>query len=245
MKKYLPILLLLIVCFYLQTTAHAQRKYSKYIPDSERFSAGLVFGYNNAQIDGDYQTGFDKIGITGGLRGIARFTPRLDFNIEMLYSKKGSKILPARAIVQTNPKKDRIIDLTYIDAPIYFKWLLKNQASIWHIELGGVYSRLINTEITENIIDPQREFIYEDVVIDFKKDDISLLFGFGYTWHNGFALNLKYAFGINKFYENNAYMEAISAGVNERDVQFLRNYYYSLNVSYTIFKRTLKKDRKG
>lgn len=245
MKRYLPILLLLTVCFYLQTAAHAQRKYSKYIPDSERFSAGLVFGYNNAQIDGDYQTGFDKIGITGGLRGIARFTPRLDFNIEMLYSKKGSKILPARAIVQANPKKDRIIDLTYIDAPIYFKWLLKNQASIWHVELGGVYSRLINTEITEEIRDPQREFVYEDAVIDFKKDDLSVLLGFGYTWSNGIALNLKYAFGINKFYENDDFAETINGGIAVRDVQFLRNYYYSLNVSYTIFKRALKKDKKG
>jgi len=243
MHKFIPLFCGFFLCFCFHIDSIAQQKYSKFIPDSERFSAGLVFGYNNAQIDGDYQTGFDKIGITGGLRGIARFTPRLDLNIEMLYSKKGSKILSNEGLFQTNPKKNRIIDLTYIDAPIYFKWLLKNQASTWHVELGGIYSRLIKTEITEEIKNPESDFAYEKAAIDFKKDDLSILMGFGHTWQNGIALHLRYMFGVNKFYEN-ADFEVANLGVNSTEVEFLRNYYYSLSISYTIFKRQLKKGRK-
>ena len=244
MKILLPNALIFSLIFCLQIEANAQAKYSKYIPDSERFSAGLILGYNSSQIDGDYQTGFDKIGITGGLRGIARFTPRLDFNIEMLYSKKGSKILPARAQLTVNPKRDRIIDLTYIDAPIFFKWLLKNEASVWHIELGGIYSRLINSKITEEIKDANREFVYQDAVADFDRDDISVLAGFGYTWQEGVSINLRYAISVNKFYQNPDFQDTIPGGITVKDVQFLRNYHYSLSLSYTIFKRELKKGRK-
>lgn len=213
---------------------------SKFIPDNERFSAGIVVGYNNAQLDGDYQIGFDKFGLTAGIRGIARFTPRLDLNIEMLYSKKGSKILPNDGLVQVNPRKSRIIDLTYVDAPIFFKWTLKDQPSIWHIELGGVYSRLVKTEITEQIKDANREFVYESVAADFNKDDIAILAGFGYTWKKGFAVNLRYVFGVKKLYVNENFEEPIWGSVVQRDVSFLRNYYYSLNFSYTIFQRDLK-----
>lgn len=244
MKNYLISRFIVLFCFGLVTQIQAQRKPSKYIPDSERFSAGVILGFNSSQIDGDYQTGFDKIGITGGLRGIARFTPRLDFNIEMLYSKKGSKILPARAQLTVNPKRDRIIDLTYIDAPIFFKWLLKNETSIWHIELGGIYSRLINSKITEEIKDANREFVYEEAVADFDRDDISVLAGFGHTWQNGFALNLRYAISVNKFYENPDFQETIPGGIVVTDIKFLRNYHYSLSISYTIFKRAIKGKKK-
>ncbi len=241
MKKYLLSYFVVFFCFCLSTQIYAQRKPSKYIPDSERFSAGILLGFNKAQIDGDYQTGFDKFGITVGLRGIARITPRLDFNIEMLYSKKGSKILSARAQASANPKKDRIIDLTYIDAPIFFKWLLKNEVNIWHIELGGVYSRLIDSEITEEIKDASREFVYQDAVADFENDDISVLAGFGHTWQKGISLNFRYAVSVNKFYQNPDFSAFTTGGIAVKDVKFLRNYHYSLSISYTIFKRAIKK----
>lgn len=241
MKKYLPSYFVTFFCIYLSIQGYAQDKPSKYISDSERFSAGVLLGLNNAQIDGDYQTGFDKFGITGGLRGIARITPRLDLNIEMLYSKKGSKILSAGGQISANPKKDRIIDLTYIDAPIFFKWLLKNKVNTWHIELGGIYSRLIDTEITEVIKDAKREFVYQDAVADFESDDISVLAGFGHTWQNGISLHFRYAISVNKFYQNPDFGGATRGTLATQDIDFLRNYYYSLSMSYTIFKRATKK----
>ena len=244
-KSYLSVFIVTLLSLTTANTSlFSQLKYNKNIADSERFSAGVLIGWNGSQIDGDYQVGFDKYGITGGIRGIARITSRLDFNIEMLYSKKGSKIFPNRAATQVNPKKDRIIDLTYIDAPIYFKWLLKEQASIWHIEVGGIYSRLTDSKITETIIDGNREFSYEVIEPDFNKDDLLFMAGLGYTWASGFALNLRYAIGVNKFYLNEDFIEQSIASPNTRDVEFLRNYYYSINLSYTIFQREIKNKRR-
>lgn len=242
MKKYLT--LLLIFSLQLGSYAQNQRKYNKYIPDSERFSAGILLGFNNAQIDGDLQTGFDKLGITAGLRGIARITSRLDLNIEMLYSKKGSKIFSPGWQLIANPKKDRSINLTYIDAPISFKWLLKDKVNVWHVELGGIYSRLINSKITENVKDENREFAYTNAEPDFDKDDIGFLAGFGYTLQNGFALNFRYGISLNKFYVNPDFGEVSPNSLADQDVEFLRNYYYSLSISYTIFKRTIKGKKK-
>lgn len=243
MKKILPKFHLITICLFCALSVVAQEKYSKNIADSERFSAGVLIGFNNAQIDGDYQTGFDKFGLTGGIRGIARITSRLEFNIEMLYSKKGSKIFSEGYLSTANPKKDRIIDLTYVDAPMYFKWHLKDLASTWHVEVGGVYSRLTNTKITENVVAPEREFSYEEIAVNFDKDDISILLGFGHTWKNGFAINGRYAFGVKKFYENNAFEAIPNVPLSTQGVEFLRNYQYSLNLSYTIFQRELKNSR--
>ena len=242
MKTVLPLFTLVTLGLLITQSVFGQQKYNKNIADSERFSAGVIIGYNNAQIDGDYQNGFDKYGITGGIRGIARITSRLDLNIEMLYSQKGSRIYSEGHQLLANPKKDRIIDLTYVDAPIYFKWLLKDLASTWHVELGGIYSRLTNTNITETVKDPKRDFSFEDIALDFDKDDIAVLLGFGHTWKNGIALNLRYGFSVKKFYINEDYEVPFSTGLPFVDeVQFLRNYNYSLSLSYTIFQRELKK----
>ncbi len=243
MKKVLSILSLINICIFCIQSVYAQDKYSKNIADSERFSAGVLIGFNNAQMDGDFQAGFDKVGLMTGIRGIARITSQLDFNIEMLYSKKGSKIFSADFQFAASPTKDRIIDLTYVDAPMYFKWLLKDLASTWHVEAGGVYSRLINTKVTERITNPQVNFSYEEIAADFGKDDLSILLGFGHTWKNGFAINGRYTFSVKKFYKNNEFDPIDNVPLAAQDVAFLRNYHYSLNLSYTIFQRALKKKR--
>jgi len=245
MKKILPIFCLITICLFFVQLAIAQQKYNKHIADSERFSAGVLIGYNNSQIDGDYQIGFDKYGITGGIRGIARITSRLDFNIEMLYSKKGAKIFSEGHQLLANPKKNRIIDLTYVDAPIFFKFLLNDLPSTWHIEAGGIYSRLTKTDITETVPDPNLDFSYEEIVTDFDKDDMSVLLGFGHTWKNGFSLNGRYSISVKKFYINEAYESPAGFGLPTlEEVQFLRNYHFSLSVSYTIFQRELKNSKR-
>jgi len=237
MKKIFILFCFVLICLFFNQSVFAQDKYNKNVADTERFSAGILIGVNNAQIDGDAQKGFDKFGLTGGIRGIARINSRLELNIEMLYSKKGSKIFSEGFLFAPNPQKNRIIDLTYVDAPIYFKYLLRDLATTWHVELGGVYSRLTNTEITEMLVDPNESFSYENIASDFDKDDISVLLGFGHTWKNGFAINARYSYSIKKFYRADSESPELP---RLEEVQSLRNYYYSLNLSYTIFQRKLK-----
>ncbi len=221
------IAILLIWCFHLIGQ-------KRYIPDSERFNAGVIIGFNTSQIDGDFFTGYDKNGLTGGLKGIVRISPRLDFNMEFLYSKKGSTIF-AGNFNGTTPLKDQTIDLTYVDVPFLFKWMLKNNASSWHVEGGLIYSRLINSEVEEVINDPERQFSYQTIVSDFGKDDISWTGGFGYTHKSGISIHGRFAYGLSRFYKNSELELSNPASSSPDPVEFLRNYYLSFQVAYAIF----------
>ncbi|MEM6320298.1 MAG: porin family protein [Bacteroidota bacterium] len=243
MKRLSPVLLLLFFLLQFTTEITAQKKRRDYISDRERFSAGVLIGYNSSQIDGDYFAGFDKFGITGGIRGIVRLTPRIDFNVEMLYSEKGSKIEQGRILTGTNQEKSRILDLKYMDAPFSFRYLLNDKPNSWHLELGAIYSRLINSEVTERETDRPNQFFYRDILEDFRKDDISTLLGLGHTWQMGLSVNFRYIFSISKFYKDDDFMESAPNVPRTEAVPFLRNYYYSLGLSYTIFKRKIKKKK--
>ena len=235
MKKHSTISLSLFFILFFLNPTDAQTKRKTYIKDGERFSVGFVLGLNSSQIDGDFFQGFDKKGLTGGIRGIVRLRPRLDFNMELLYSKKGSKIHHNRVKTAVPLNKDRIIDLTYIDVPFTFKYLLKEQLSSWYIEGGAIYGRLVDTKITEKVNDSTREFAYENIVKDFDKDDIYGMAGLGYYWKKGFALGFRYTISGKKFYKNSNYLTPTLGALVQEEVEFLRNYYFSIILSYTIF----------
>lgn len=228
-KDLCAIVILLVCCFQVFSQ-------KRYIPDSERFNAGVIIGFNTSQIDGDFYTGYDKNGLTGGLKGIVRLTPRLDFNMEFLYSKKGSTIF-AGNFRGNQALKDQTIDLTYVDVPFLLKWMLKNEESSWHAEGGIVYSRLVNSGIEEVINDPERQFSYQSILSEFGKDDLSWLAGLGYTHKSGISFHGRFGFGISKFYKNTRFeLNNPSSSVPAIDpVEFLRNYYLSFQVAYTVF----------
>jgi len=117
-KKQSVFTFIYLICFVSIIVAQGKRK--QYIPNNERFNAGVIFGLNASQIDGDYYKGFNKYGLTGGIRGITRLTPNFEFNVEILYSKKGSKIFHNRFATPGRAMERRFIDLTYIDVPFFF-----------------------------------------------------------------------------------------------------------------------------
>ncbi len=206
----------------------------RYISDSERFNAGVIIGFNTSQIDGDYFTGYDKSGFTGGLKGIVRLTPRLDFNMEFLYSKKGSTIFGGN-YRGARPLKDQTIDLTYVDVPFLLKWMLKNEASSWHMEGGLIYSRLIDSEIDEAVSNPERQFSYQTILSDFGRDDFSWTGGLGYTHKSGVSIHGRFGIGLSKFYKNSEFEPRSPFSLDPDSVEFLRNYYLSFQVVYAVF----------
>lgn len=234
MKNNYYFILVSLLILLTSTSIFAQRNKKRYVANAERFNAGLVIGFNNSQLDGDRFAGYDKIGLTGGIKGIVRLLPRLDFNMELLYSKKGSNIFPD-IIKRVNPSKDRVIDLTYMDVPLSFKWLLDDGGSAWHVEGGIVYSRMINNKIIELIEDRERQFSYQGIVDQFKKDDLATLVGGGYTWRNGLSVHGRFVFGLTQFYTNENIVEPAAFLPVVQPIEFLRNYFVSFQVAYAIF----------
>jgi len=132
--------------------------------------------------------------------------------------------------------KDRIIDLTYVEVPFTFKWLLENQVNTWHIEAGIVYSRLINQSATEIFDDPaQKKFLYATILEDFEKDDLAVMGGVGFSFNNKWAIHGRFMYSFTRFYFDEAFVELQRVPTLALPVEFLRNYGLSLQLSYTIF----------
>lgn len=230
-----------LMCF--STIVFAQKR-KQYIPNNERFNAGLIIGLNASQIDGDYYKGFNKRGLTGGIRGITRLTPNFDFNVEILYSKKGSKIFHNRYATPGRAMERRFIDLTYIDVPAFFKLMSPRKGNSFHIEFGAIYSRLFNAKIQENVANNPSEFVYQAIIDDFKNSEISILGGIGYTWQNGLSMNYRYTFSAQNFYRGDPFGSASYEEIIDQPVTFLRNYYYSITLSYSLFDNKKRKKSK-
>ena len=153
---------------------------------AQRFNAGFVLGLNASQIDGDNAAGYNKLGLSAGVRATTYLTDKADLSFDILYSQRGSQSefnLGANFI----PFK---IKVNYIEVPILFNykdWLVEGEDDVSYYKItisGGVaYSRLFQTEIddgapTSSLI-PLQDF--------FKKNDVSLVIGaaFNITEHIG------------------------------------------------------------
>jgi len=153
---------------------------------AQRFNAGFVLGVNASQIDGDRAAGYNKLGISAGVRATTYLTDKANLSFDILYSQRGSQSefnLGANFI----PFK---IKVNYIEVPILFNykdWLVEedDDVSYYKITISGglAYSRLFQTEIddgapTSSLV-PLQDF--------FRKNDVSLVIGaaFNITEHIG------------------------------------------------------------
>lgn len=176
MKYRLCFLSFFLIFFCLSSlTSHAQR-----------FKAGLIVGANLAQIDGDGEAGFNKLGVQGGLRVAAVFTDRIELSTEMLFSQRGSRL----QILFGNTT------LNYVEVPLIFNykdWLNEEDNFYkFHFYAGFSYGRLIGSKTTDIVWDP--------FLIQFRKNDVSWLAGATFYTNENLGFGARYTSFINKIY---------------------------------------------
>jgi hypothetical protein len=94
---------------------------------AQDFEAGIVAGVNAAQINGDMMGGFNKTSINIGLLVKRKISEKVGMQMEMLYSRKGSRRIFNDEFIQDGPwDKARA---NYIEVPLlvnyhYKKWLI-------------------------------------------------------------------------------------------------------------------------
>ncbi|MEM6697615.1 MAG: hypothetical protein AAF806_16255 [Bacteroidota bacterium] len=116
--KHLYFIIFFSFCFLLPSFSDAQTR--RFNP-KQRFHAGIITGVNLSQIDGDDYSGYDKLGIMGGLQGIALLNRRTKLVTELLYSSKGSRV-ENELIFQ--PQKNRVLAVNYAEVPILIRFCL-------------------------------------------------------------------------------------------------------------------------
>jgi len=199
----------LLVCLFgllFPTSEEAQRtKKKKKLP---LFAASAFLGMNLSQLDGDEYTGFNKAGAYAGIRGVTRFTNRLQLNIELIYSQAGALFEHSNRPFNGPPKRDRLIKLDYAVAPILFRAYVDDNrdGTGVNIEVGGAYARLVNREVEEIIYNPASDRSYAAVEDDFNTSEWNFITGLGYDFNHKLGINLRYTLGATRIYVNENYV---------------------------------------
>ena len=158
------ILILSIPIFMLLLPAQLSGQRTK-----QRFGAGFTLGLNASQLDGDDHKGYSKIGIKGGLVGITRISPRLDIQLELLYSQRGAK--PSANTNSTTRSPE--ISLNYAETPVMISFkTLGGWDGTYRLKIltGFSYARLIGSKVEKDVNSSPSAEILEEA---FKKNDIS------------------------------------------------------------------------
>ncbi len=137
------------------------------------FDAAVVAGLTASQLGGDSLSGYDKLGLTAGLKLSYDIDDKFDVNMELLYVQKGS-----RPSVGFSTGGDDATTLNYVELPVY------GQINDWYVEkedyhkvgafVGLSYAYLIAVGTSNNILAGQEG--------DFKTHDISGRIGIYYSF---------------------------------------------------------------
>lgn len=137
------------------------------------FSASVVAGANIAQMTGDKDAGFNKLGLHGGIKAAVRLTYRTEMSIGILYDQRGSRNRPALGV---EPFR---IELDYIMVPITytFKDLYDEEKKFYKIHFNGglAYGRLFQSS-------QEGGAILTECLDDFRENDVSWTLGASYFW---------------------------------------------------------------
>ena len=98
-------------------------------------------------------------------------------------------------------------------------------------------SQLIQTNIEEKAPQNIEGTVYREIQSSFDRRDISLLVGAGFPLYQDLNINLRYQYGLRRFYINEDFIAPIPFSSIEKEVEFLRNYHFSIALSYRFLSR--------
>ncbi|MGI8892451.1 MAG: porin family protein [Bacteroidia bacterium] len=158
--------LLLIIAFS-HTFLHAQQ-----------IRGGIIAGVSPSQVSGDRLSGFNKVGLTGGLLAKTAISPKMDVEVELLFVQKGSRkpIDP-----DNNDYEEYKLELNYIEVPLIFQYHFNEK---WIFDAGISYGRLIMSRES----DEHGEF---PETFPFKQNEFSINGGINYYLFRNVLMNWR------------------------------------------------------
>jgi outer membrane protein with beta-barrel domain len=218
--------------------AEAQYRSKKRKTDN-RFNAGLIMGLSLSQIDGDRYTGFDKIGIRGGLKGSMYLNDRLDMVVGLLYNQKGARFEKISNNVNNRPK-NRVIHFDYMEAPILINFKMeKEKENGFFLETGFSYARLINHRVEEVLLNPTTDISFAAIAQDFNSNEFNFIVGVNCFFNDHIGAGFHYTVQMNKAYHNELLDDSTTGTIFTSDpdpeISFLRNFQVAFQLVYNIF----------
>lgn len=188
---------------------------------SQRFSAGIVGGVNASQIDGDNLAGFDKLGLTGGIKAVINFESVFDLNVEFLFTQKGSR----PDIFNPEYDPDINIRLNYAEIPVYVTlsdwWQEEDQYHKVSAHAGLSYGRLISARTFDYYNPPEQSL--DNLVPFFNDNDLSWLVGANYRMSKNWGITGRYTREI---------IPLLSPKKHDLAIERLLSYYLTFRLEY-------------
>ncbi len=162
------------------------------IANSQSFFKGsFVLGVNASQIDGDNLAGYDKFGLSGGVRVEFPLSSVLDLGVEFLFSQRGSR----SQIIKNRFTELSRIHLNYIELPLIVKW------NDWWIEDEAYYKFNVHGGITNGyLVSYDTNDSPSPTTGEINNYDIGLLLGGGFSFTKKWTLTLRYTRSLNTLY---------------------------------------------
>jgi len=169
----------------------------------QRIKGALIAGMNISQVDGDEIYGYDKFGLNAGAAAILPLGKNFSFQLEILYSQKGSYQSKQYEQDITDTSGNVIASLTgqynlkldYLEVPFLFHYTDKDIISAG---VGFSYGRLVNVKEYEhdtlNVFTTLNGGPYD-------RNDYSVLVDLYFRIHKKiprFKLNIRYSYSMQK-----------------------------------------------
>lgn len=181
------------------------------------FKGSAVLGLNVSQIDGDNLAGYDKFGLTGGVKVEFPLNAVLDLGIEFLFSQRGSR----SQIIQNRFVELSKIHLNYVELPLIIKW------SDWWIEEEAYYKFNLHAGISNGyLVSANTNDSPAPTNGELNNYDFSLLVGTGFSFTSKWALMLRYTRSLIPLY-------TVNTGTTGQ-VEGLIGYFITLRSEYSF-----------
>ncbi len=158
--------------------------------NAQRFYGGLTGGINMSQVDGDSNSGYNKLGSYFG--AIIRTDIFNEVGIEtgVQFSSKGSSF-------EKNLSKKRII-LRYIEVPVLVNYLFNSR---FRVGGGTMVGYLVSSQLKEN------SYVYPDWTYGYKNFDIALVGRLTALITNKLEVDVKLSYSIISITDHDNYSE--------------------------------------
>jgi hypothetical protein len=157
-----------------------------------RFEGALVLGLNASQIDGDQLAGYDKLGLTGGVKLDYALNLPWYLSMELIYSQRGSQteLVPGGTIPL------RKINLQYIEIPLLVRykdwWVDTDDYYKVDVEMGLSYGYMFRSNSSVGGFSWETE--------DFAKNDVSFVIGANYFINKHWGFGARYTKSFTRLY---------------------------------------------
>lgn len=185
--------------------------------EAQTFGGALVGGLNMSQIDGDNASGYNKVGINAGIRGIILPSKKNHFYAELLYSQRGSLIRFGQG-----PHSDvGKINISFAEIPLMYSindWFTDSYYKVG-FSFGLSYGRLIG--FSTNFSEWEA---MENVLV---KNDLSGKIGLHYKFSPRFGIQIL---ANRSFFKLMDKFDAAGFSFPKR----LNSYHLTIQVNYEL-----------